>query len=264
MVSKGVVLQGERRAEIVAEEVSAPVGRQVLIRTHAVGLCGSDIGLYHGTYAGPRNYPLYFGHEWSGTVEAVGPDVTKVKSGDKVTGDCSIYCSKCEFCAPDRDKNLCQRIEGLNKPDQKSAKTAEVLKAADLLVKANEDVLKKINEALREKVSQCERTEKSLEKATLEWERTFDAIKDLIFIQDADFTILKANKAFLDAMGLRSEDVIGKKCYEIMHKTDEPWPTCPFECTKKDNKTYYVKTIFNIFWIDFRCYCRSRNYWRGN
>jgi len=111
VVSKGVILKGERRAEIVAEKVSAPAGRQVLIKTHAVGLCGSDIGLYHGTYAGPRNYPLYFGHEWSGTVEAVGPDVTKVKPGDKVTGDCSIYCGKCEFCAPDRDKNLCQQIE---------------------------------------------------------------------------------------------------------------------------------------------------------
>ena len=47
---------------------------QVLVRTHAVGLCGSDIGLYQGTYEGPKNYPIYFGHEWSGTVEAVGPD----------------------------------------------------------------------------------------------------------------------------------------------------------------------------------------------
>jgi L-iditol 2-dehydrogenase len=111
VLSKGVVLKGEKRAEIVAKKVGAPAGTQVLINTHAVGLCGSDIGLYHGTYTGPKNYPLYFGHEWSGTVEAVGPDVTKVKPGDKVTGDCSIFCGECEFCAPARDKNLCQRIE---------------------------------------------------------------------------------------------------------------------------------------------------------
>jgi threonine dehydrogenase-like Zn-dependent dehydrogenase len=109
MQSQGIVLQGGKRAEIVSQEVAQPTGRQVLIRTHAVGLCGSDIGLYLGTYEGPKNYPLYFGHEWSGTVEAVGPEVARLRPGDKVTGDCSIFCGECEFCG--RDKNLCQRIE---------------------------------------------------------------------------------------------------------------------------------------------------------
>jgi threonine dehydrogenase-like Zn-dependent dehydrogenase len=52
---------------------------------------------------------MYFGHEWSGTVEAVGPAVTKVQPGDKVTGDCSIFCGDCAYCT--RDKNLCQHIE---------------------------------------------------------------------------------------------------------------------------------------------------------
>ncbi len=109
MLSKGIVLHGGRKAEIVAQEVAPPVGSQVLVRTHAVGLCGSDLGLYLGTYEGPRNYPLYFGHEWSGTVEAVGPQVTRLQPGDKVTGDCSLFCGECEFCG--RDRNLCQRIE---------------------------------------------------------------------------------------------------------------------------------------------------------
>jgi L-iditol 2-dehydrogenase len=107
--AKGIVLRGEKQAEILTERVEMPKGSQVLIRTHAIGLCGSDVGLYLGSYEGPRNYPLYFGHEWSGIVEAVGPEVTRVRPGDKVTGDCSIFCDACEFCT--RDKNLCQRIE---------------------------------------------------------------------------------------------------------------------------------------------------------
>lgn len=107
--SKGVVLKGGKQVEIVVEEVKAPTGTQVLVKTQAVGLCGSDIGLYNGSYQGPKNYPIYFGHEWSGMVEAVGPKVTKVKAGDKVTGDCSIFCGTCEFCA--QDKNLCRHIE---------------------------------------------------------------------------------------------------------------------------------------------------------
>jgi threonine dehydrogenase-like Zn-dependent dehydrogenase len=111
MESKGIILKGDGQTEIITASVPAPTGSQVLVRTHAVGLCGSDVGLYLGTYEGPRNYPLYFGHEWSGTVEAVGPDVTRLQAGDRVTGDCSIYCGECEFCA--RDRNLCQTIEKL-------------------------------------------------------------------------------------------------------------------------------------------------------
>jgi threonine dehydrogenase-like Zn-dependent dehydrogenase len=109
MLSEGIVLLGADRAELVTRDVALPGATQVLVRVHSVGLCGSDLGLYHGTYEGPKNYPRFFGHEWSGTVEAVGPEVTRVRPGDKVTGDCSIYCGHCQFCA--RDKNLCQTIE---------------------------------------------------------------------------------------------------------------------------------------------------------
>ena len=100
---------GEERTKVISETVAAPTGTQVLVRTHAVGLCGSDLGLYTGTYEGPKNYPLYFGHEWSGTVLDVGPEVTRVRPGDKVTGDCSLYCGICELCH--RDRNLCRAIE---------------------------------------------------------------------------------------------------------------------------------------------------------
>jgi L-iditol 2-dehydrogenase len=109
MNSEGVLLNGAGQAEVVSEEVPAPTSNQVLVRTHAVGLCGSDLGLYLGTYEGPKNYPLYFGHEWSGTVQDVGPEVTSVRPGDKVTGDCSLYCGACALC--DRDRNLCPAIE---------------------------------------------------------------------------------------------------------------------------------------------------------
>lgn len=109
MQSRGIVLKGGKQAEIVTSEIPVPGGTQVLIKTHAVGLCGSDIAIYDGSYEGPKNFPIYFGHEWSGTVEAVGSEVTRVKRGDKVTGDCSIFCDECEFCVC--DKNLCKYIE---------------------------------------------------------------------------------------------------------------------------------------------------------
>ena len=84
-------------------------GDDVLIKVARISLCGSDIHLFNGTYSGPINYPIMFGHEWSGVVEETGPNVTKFKKGDKVTGDCSRYCSDCEYCKV--DKNLCVNIE---------------------------------------------------------------------------------------------------------------------------------------------------------
>ncbi|MGW8300856.1 MAG: zinc-dependent alcohol dehydrogenase [Desulfobacterales bacterium] len=83
--------------------------REVLIKVSRISLCGSDVHIYNGTYSGPITYPIMFGHEWSGVVEETGENVTKFKSGDRVTGDCSCYCSDCEYCQV--DKNLCVNIE---------------------------------------------------------------------------------------------------------------------------------------------------------
>ena len=72
---------------VEAQEGPKPVpqGREVLVRIRYVGICGSDIHLFNGTYNGPHSYPMRFGHEWSGVVEAVGSEVTRVEVGDVVT-----------------------------------------------------------------------------------------------------------------------------------------------------------------------------------
>jgi len=75
-----------------------------------------------------------------------------------------------------------------------------------------------------------------IKRAAEEWGRTFNAIADLVFIVDKDFTITKMNKALPEALKLKPKDIIGKKCYELLHKSDKPWPGCPFEKTKKDKE----------------------------
>ncbi len=77
-----------------------------------------------------------------------------------------------------------------------------------------------------------------LKEAKEEWERTFDSIGDFVFIQDRNKNIIRCNQSFSDAMGLKMEEIIGKKCFEIVHKSDKPWPLCPFEETLKDKKTH--------------------------
>jgi len=80
--------------------------------------------------------------------------------------------------------------------------------------------------------------ERSLHDETGVWERTFDSIPDLIFIQDKDMRILKVNRACANALKMKPKDIIGKKCHEIVHHLGRSWPGCPFEKTKLDHEIH--------------------------
>ena len=60
-----------------------------------------------------------------------------------------------------------------------------------------------------------------------QWETIFDSIVDMVSIQDVNFRIIKTNKAFTDTLGVTAEEVLGKKCYEVIHHAQCPWPDCP-------------------------------------
>ena len=55
----------------------------VLVKMTAAGICGSDVGIYHGTNAA-ATYPRIIGHEMVGRVEEAGPGVANLKVGDRV------------------------------------------------------------------------------------------------------------------------------------------------------------------------------------
>lgn len=72
---------------------------QVLLRVRAVGICGSDLEMYHHKITFPVNPPVILGHEFSGTVEEVGADVTDFAPGDRVVSETAAYvCGKCAEC----------------------------------------------------------------------------------------------------------------------------------------------------------------------
>jgi PAS domain S-box-containing protein len=64
-------------------------------------------------------------------------------------------------------------------------------------------------------------------RAKKEWEETFDAITDGIFILDEEFNILRANTAFANMLGTTPARVVGKKCYQLLHNQDKPPDYCP-------------------------------------
>ena len=84
--------------------IDAPGGREVLVRTKAVGLCHSDLHVIDGHF--PVPLPAVLGHEAAGIVERVGADVTTVKPGDHVVVCAVFHCGHCAQCLTGHP-NLC-------------------------------------------------------------------------------------------------------------------------------------------------------------
>lgn len=80
----------------------------VLVRMTAAGICGSDVGIYHGTNAA-ATYPRIIGHEMVGRVAEVGPGVTQVKAGDRVIVNQVTSCGHCYPCRIGRG-NVCDNL----------------------------------------------------------------------------------------------------------------------------------------------------------
>ncbi|MBM0206082.1 glutathione-dependent formaldehyde dehydrogenase [Micromonospora sp. STR1s_5] len=68
-----------------------------VIRVTRSCICGSDLHLYHGMVPDTR-VGMTFGHEFTGVVEEVGPEVRNLKVGDHVLVPFNIACGKCHFC----------------------------------------------------------------------------------------------------------------------------------------------------------------------
>lgn len=87
---KALVFEAPKRA-VVAELERPQIGPdEVLVRSHAVGICHSDFELLDGRYIIPVSYPVVPGHEWSGEVAEVGADVDGLRPGDRVVGECVV------------------------------------------------------------------------------------------------------------------------------------------------------------------------------
>lgn len=95
---KVAVLKGPRR--IVVEERPVPEVKpgQALVCIKATGICGSDLHGFQGLIPKRRVPGLVMGHEAAGKVAGVGPEVTKVKVGDRVAIDPQLPCCRCEQC----------------------------------------------------------------------------------------------------------------------------------------------------------------------
>lgn len=95
---KAVTYQGKN--SISVKQVDDPIiqdREDVIVKITSTAICGSDLHLYKGNFPLPIGYVI--GHEPMGIVEEVGPDVTKVKKGDRVVIPFTIACGTCPYCS---------------------------------------------------------------------------------------------------------------------------------------------------------------------
>ena len=93
--SEGVKLKHSNRAGV------PPSQDEVLVKIRAVGICGTDIHILKGTFAG-ANSPMILGHEIAGQIVEVGSNVQRVRPGDRVTVDSVVGCGSCDLCRQGR------------------------------------------------------------------------------------------------------------------------------------------------------------------
>jgi S-(hydroxymethyl)glutathione dehydrogenase / alcohol dehydrogenase len=103
---KAAVFHGPHQPlTIETVDIDKPMGREVLVRTVASGVCHSDLHFVDGFYPFPA--PAILGHEAAGIVEAVGPQVGEFRPGDHVICCLSLFCGQCEYCLTGKT-HLCQ------------------------------------------------------------------------------------------------------------------------------------------------------------
>ncbi|WP_181721693.1 zinc-dependent alcohol dehydrogenase [Nocardia gipuzkoensis] len=106
------VITAPEHVRLVEVPIPDPVPGHVLVRVARVGLCGTDSELLRGAARyirdGRSTFPLRYGHEWAGVVEAVC-GVDSVLPGDRVVGQTMIWCGSCRGCQTGR-RNECTRM----------------------------------------------------------------------------------------------------------------------------------------------------------
>jgi 2-desacetyl-2-hydroxyethyl bacteriochlorophyllide A dehydrogenase len=99
---RALVVTAPRSASIEEVPAPSPSPHDLVVDVERVGICGTDVEFYTGEMAyldqGLTHFPLRLGHEWTGTVTAVGSSANEHWLGRRVTGDTMLGCGHCRFC----------------------------------------------------------------------------------------------------------------------------------------------------------------------
>ena len=109
---KTAVMTGALEAKVIERTLPKLKGHDVLVKVAACNICTSEYGVFNGSRTN-RPFPLVYGHEWAGYVEAVGEEVVSVEVGDYVASGYDYN----PYSIPSRDGRTgeCPYVSGANK-----------------------------------------------------------------------------------------------------------------------------------------------------
>jgi threonine 3-dehydrogenase len=115
------LVKRHREAGLALEDIPIPQygDDDVLIKVHKTAICGTDVHIYNWDAWAQKTIPvpMVIGHEFVGTIDAIGSHVRDLEVGDVVVGEGHIVCGKCRNCLAGR-RHLCPATQGVgvNRP----------------------------------------------------------------------------------------------------------------------------------------------------
>ena len=100
-----------------------------------------------------------------------------------------------------------------------------------------------------------QQAEEQLRHATEQWERTFDAVPDLICLLDTQHTVVRANQAMAARLGVTTEQAVGLACYQCVHGLPSPPDFCPHTRLLQDQQEHTVEVHEDRLGGDFLVTC---------
>lgn len=98
------VLSGPHNLGFETRPVPAPAAGELLVEVGVVGICGSDLHYWHEARSGSSTIedPFVMGHEFGGTIRAVGFGVDPNRVGERVAVEPGVPCGSCDSCVTGR------------------------------------------------------------------------------------------------------------------------------------------------------------------
>lgn len=104
----------------------------------------------------------------------------------------------------------------------------------------------KLEKTVLERTAELRISNEGLRESKQEWEKTFDAIGDMVVILDKDMRIVRANKATYEMLGREPGEFTKKFCYEVFREECEPCQGCPGLETLEDSKIHSAEVLHEL------------------
>ncbi|MFH1811064.1 MAG: PAS domain-containing protein, partial [Pseudomonadota bacterium] len=99
-------------------------------------------------------------------------------------------------------------------------------------------------------ITESRQADEAVRRIAAEWQATFDASRDAIWILDRDSVIQRSNLAAERIFGRRIEELLGKHCWEIVHGSTQPHPDCPMVRASKSQQRETMELRVGERWLE--------------